>query len=1015
MVKIGIAFGVLLAGLAGVVSPGASAAAVWDGGEGVERVKAAQAYRSGGEPVSPSPDGNIYCEAEEFKVEKPKLDGWKACWWGQNYYAATFANTFMSRKAFLGAPEDCDESVASINVDVKEAGKYLVLVRYEACYRFETQFKVRIEQGGAAKLDRLYGSRKNIKIWAFGSKLKDEVAWDWGAVENIVWEGHDAYAELQPGLAKITVTAGRQPTPQAKRNIDLVMLTKDEAQVKERIEKEKYLPLDGMLTQGGDVFIRITNAAAAKATLKSLKYPGGPMQQHSPYWTHIRNWKPVSAEVEPGATTDWIDVGGTMDTLNDGQWGFESSGPCKLEFGVRKADGKIESVRTMDISGKLPLVSLADMRYTPRIFTLDEMTKDLFDYLKALPEHGKKIERTRIEAMGGLPKDFYDFFGINMPVNGADKSLDCRKIPTAKLQETYGKMSEEERKQVLIMSLGDEIVLPKPDQKNANEGFTAFLKEHGVKPEEIDPDSGGDWSKISYPDISKPELEAALRTSKPGLCYWAYRYLYSYGIQSMKQRTDILRNLLPNAHIGANFSPHHGGGEHTFLGETFKWVTCFRDDGLLLPWSEDYAWQVPIGTQQMNGISLDLFRAGQRGKDGRKILYYVMPHSPGNIPSMWRRLWHNAIGHGATILNLFEFAPVWGAYTENHVTGKGMYAEVLRGIRELGLYEDIVQDGKVRAAQTALWFSETGDIWHDNLPPFGAAKRALYCAVIHNQVPLDFVVEQDATDGTLNSYKVLYLADRHVSRVASAKIAEWVKNGGKLFATAGAGMFDEYNQPNKILREVLGAEIMELDKTADQIVHFIKQDLPFINPMAEVTIKEGGAKFPVFGAVAKLKPAAGTDIPGTFADGSPAVVSNKAGKGEAITCAFLPGLSYFKPAIPLKPLDKSGAEGAMAHFIPTNFDKAAGALIGSALKDILRPAAAAEPLVAASIIEAKSGTAIVLENWTGKEIKGMALTVSMPGTKAKLASGRSIESKKEGDKTVFTFDMDESGDVLILR
>ena len=31
-----------------------------------------------------------------------------------------------------------------------------------------------------------------------------------------------------------------------------------------------------------------------------------------------------------------------------------------------------------------------------------------------------------------------------------------------------------------------------------------------------------------------------------------------------------------------------------------------------------------------------------------------------------------------------------------------------------------------------------------------------------------------------------------------------VENIGQLFATAGAGMFDEFNQPNDILQEVLG-------------------------------------------------------------------------------------------------------------------------------------------------------------------------------------------------------------------
>ena len=88
------------------------------------------------EPVTPAPDGTIFCEAEEFTVEKP---GWQTQPWGENYYAATFANTFLSRKAFLGAPEECDETVATIRINVQEMGRYLVLVRYEAVYRFQTQ------------------------------------------------------------------------------------------------------------------------------------------------------------------------------------------------------------------------------------------------------------------------------------------------------------------------------------------------------------------------------------------------------------------------------------------------------------------------------------------------------------------------------------------------------------------------------------------------------------------------------------------------------------------------------------------------------------------------------------------------------------------------------------------------------------------------------------------------------------------------------------------------------------
>jgi len=87
------------------------------------------AFRSN-HPVAAQPDGNLLVEAEEFQ---PTSKGWRPQPWGENYYAATFANSFLSRKAFLGADEQA-EGTATIRVRVPKAGRYLVLVRYEAAY-----------------------------------------------------------------------------------------------------------------------------------------------------------------------------------------------------------------------------------------------------------------------------------------------------------------------------------------------------------------------------------------------------------------------------------------------------------------------------------------------------------------------------------------------------------------------------------------------------------------------------------------------------------------------------------------------------------------------------------------------------------------------------------------------------------------------------------------------------------------------------------------------------------------
>src|SRR5262245_35891571 len=76
-----------------------------------DHAKAAAQFRKGNQAVrSVSPD-TIICEAEEFRVTSP---GWQARPFGTNYFAATFANAFLSRKAYLGAPEQCESTEASI-------------------------------------------------------------------------------------------------------------------------------------------------------------------------------------------------------------------------------------------------------------------------------------------------------------------------------------------------------------------------------------------------------------------------------------------------------------------------------------------------------------------------------------------------------------------------------------------------------------------------------------------------------------------------------------------------------------------------------------------------------------------------------------------------------------------------------------------------------------------------------------------------------------------------------------
>jgi hypothetical protein len=544
-----------------------------------ETANSARSYR-GSAPVAPLSDTTVIAEAEEFNPEGP---GWRPLPFGTNYYAASFANSFLSRKAYLSA-EPQAQGTAAIQVQVPKAGKYLCLVRYEACYRFETQFRVIVEQAGRKKLDRLFGARDNLRIWAFREKLKKEVAWSWGAGENVVWEGHDAFAELDAGPATITLVAGNQPEPAARRNVDLIMLTSDIAQVQMRIDKENYLPLDGMLTQAGDVLMKLTNKGAADL---KLTIPNG--TEHSPYWVHLRDWKPKTLAAKPGQTTDWFEVGSLLDTLSDGQWELKTDSAAAkydLEFGLKSAAGAVEPIRRFDgLSGTVVLAYDGDTRYTRRIRLADEVLYELVDYLKKQPVGGAAPKRTliygytfaakphdakytaalneflRLMGATALGRDSTDELGGDGLIRGY---IDVRGVPTPKLEEYCKKLGDRAAK-IAVVSLGDEIGLSAPPATD-HQGFRAWLQTQKLRPPDVDP-AAASWEQLNY----SPGPETA--KAKPGLYYWSKIYGYRHGIAELKARTDILKRYLPNAGIGANFSPHHA---HMYLGDTHHWISLFR-------------------------------------------------------------------------------------------------------------------------------------------------------------------------------------------------------------------------------------------------------------------------------------------------------------------------------------------------------------------------------------------------------------------------------------------------------
>ena len=124
-----------------------------------------------------------------------------------------------------------------------------------------------------------------------------------------------------------------------------------------------------------------------------------PSVEHSPYWVHQRKWMPLAIQAAAGQSTAWIEVGGLLDSLNDGQWKLTATPVDKLhytvEIGLRSVDGRIESIRHFERrSTTLDLAYDADTRYSRRIRETDDVLYHLLNDLKQQPANGLLPRRT---------------------------------------------------------------------------------------------------------------------------------------------------------------------------------------------------------------------------------------------------------------------------------------------------------------------------------------------------------------------------------------------------------------------------------------------------------------------------------------------------------------------------------------------------------------------------------------------------------------------------------------------
>ena len=205
---------------------------------------------------------------------------------------------------------------------------------------------------------------------------------------------------------------------------------------------------------------------------------------------------------------------------------------------------------------------------------------------------------------------------------------------------------------------------------------------------------------------------------------------------------------------------------------------------------------------------------------------------------------------------------------------------------EVSDFDDIIMHGVAQAqpASVALLYSQTSDTWLDGVGTIGAHKKAMYLALRHLQMPIDVVIEEDALSGALRQYTTLYITEPHISEAAGAAIAQWVRNdGGVVFATAGAGLRNEFNITNQAVSALLGVTETATRSSAHssgvrvstralasvaiaialpgpfflQELHWLKDDLPFSIPLDHVSFQPDdmtAASMPALGRISVFTP-----------------------------------------------------------------------------------------------------------------------------------------------------------------
>ena len=550
--------------------------------------------------------------------------------------------------------------------------------------------------------------------------------------------------------------------------------------------------------------------------------------------------------------------------------------------------------------------------------------------------------------------------------------------------KTQAERSKEKYAPGVPFGFSDEIVCRPPigSDKQALAHFHKWLAIENIRPGELGVSKLGDVAAIETPKALGAARKINDRAARRVFYYtsrfrqraitkrlqWNSEAVHKYFGKELLTSTLVADHpYFSGSGLGMGMTPNPTWGGSPLAAD---WFDIARSGAVDLVGIEDWmGLQYMYGPNttwegfQLMGFQAAIFRSGSRGRgEAIPTIAWITPSDETNL----RLKTASALCQGAKHFFYWTYGPT-ATSTENYWSDlRSAYDGVAKVTRQLAAAEHIIAPGTQRRTKVALLYSISSDLWQ----PFGYVhmleRRLTYLALIHGQFLVDMVTEEDVAAGRLGEYKVLYVTDPCISGRAVSKIVEWVAGGGHIYGSCAAGSRNEFDEPVAGLRKVFG--IRPKGKITVQPGRYhIRGALNGLKFLDKVGV-DAKASFGAIGVKTLIEPESTARVTGKFGDGSPAVVRNRFGRGEAVYTATCPAISYGKDAkfVPAELKEKWPA--AQREFINRHATRAKAP----------RLVELSHPVVEAGTYDAKAGTALVLANFTYQPIENLKVTLQLP-------------------------------------